>query len=585
MEKMHSISETPQKPELISLGIITDRVKEQALIVSQNLSTIAQNIDAAKNYADFARIKNDINNFLIDMFGNFLEGKDSTFKLGFEQGNISKFVTQTDMEKFPLMELLYLKNKFYNEILRQIVALGKLDVIITPEEKEDILNMIDSWVFSFLDAIYLERYKQIYNGENDGITSEKLAYGGVKWGKVVSLKELSKNEIVIDDEKLSKIHNDNIRNYLLKFSEFIKNGITDYQTWVDAEIYEVKSWQDRENLFGLVAPMEDYMYPGVLVEPELLIFFRNIEKKVLLEDYYGLSDKYFWDKYGMNHMTLDFVETLIQTGDAAYSSFIGKAFPNDNELSLKEGNCIILRDTRMRMTVTNAKAAMIWLLGSDFAFDEEKLYNEIIKEVTYHEFGHSLFVKWHGGSLLEEAKATLFYYLQVFDENQNKAYTSEDITKVIEFAVMDSIRNLERINETSSKKYVILTKIILSALFDLDILTWNENGLLVIDNDAGKFNLFLENMKDDLLWIQRIYTHTDEQREKEELFYLDTLDAMVEKDVEKMIEVIKKQTRKRLFLLLVHNSTNFCFYSFFNIMLRFLSWNYECFVSQHSFFS
>lgn len=540
MEKMHSPSETAQKLDVRSLEIITDSVKEQALIASQNIPTLAQSIESAKNYADFARIKNEINDFLMNIFGNFLEGKDITFKLGFEQGNISKFVTQTDMEKFPLMEILYLKNKFYNEILRQIVALGKLDVIITPEEKEDILNMIDSGIFSFLDAIYLERYKQIYNWENDGITSEKLAYGGVKWGKVVSLKELSKNEIIIDDEKLSKIHNDNIRNYLLKFSQFIKNGITDYQTWIDAEIYEVKSWQDRENLFGLVAPMEDYMYPGVLVEPELLIFFRNIEKKVLLKDYYGLSEKYFWDKYGMNHMTLDFVETLIQTGDAAYSSFIGKAFPNDNELSLKEGNCIILRDTRMRMTVSNAKAAMIWLLGSDFAFDEEKLYNEIIKEVTYHEFGHSLFVKWHGWSLLEEAKATLFYYLQVFDENQIQPYSEQDISKVIEFAVMDSIRNLERINETSSKKYVILTKIILSALFDLDILTWDENGLLVIDTDKEKFDLFLEHMKDDLLWIKRIYTHTDTQREQEELFYLDALDAMVKKDVEKMIEVITK---------------------------------------------
>lgn len=108
----------------------------------------------------------------------------------------------------------------------------------------------------------------------------------MKNGKVVDLASLRDKEIIIDDEKLAKIHNVNIRAYLLSFSQFIKEGTTDYASWVDAEIFEVKSWQDRGNMLGLVAPMEDYIYPQLLIEPELIIFLRNLDKKVNFEDFY-----------------------------------------------------------------------------------------------------------------------------------------------------------------------------------------------------------------------------------------------------------------------------------------------------------
>ncbi|MEA3387564.1 MAG: hypothetical protein U9Q66_04240 [Patescibacteria group bacterium] len=66
---------------------------------------------------------------------------------------------------------------------------------------------------------------------------------------------------------------------------------------------------------------------------------------------------------------------------------------------------------------------------------------------------------------MEEAKATLFYYLQIFKENSQEAYTESDISRVVEFTIMDSIRNLERIKQEKSFKYVVLTKINLMYLF------------------------------------------------------------------------------------------------------------------------
>ncbi|MDD5377268.1 MAG: hypothetical protein PHH16_04085 [Candidatus Gracilibacteria bacterium] len=537
MEKIIGRDATVLSDEFGFLDDRTSLVKGQINRVFQNISAFSQEMEAARNYIDFERVKKEINDFLMFVFEDALKGKSADFVLGFEQSNISKYQTKHEVEKVELIRLLALKNKFYTETLRNITSLGKLDAILKPEEKEDLLNMIESGVFSFLDDVYVEWYANVYNGENEGIKNGKLVYGGVKDGEIVPLKSLSEKEIVIDDEKLSNIHNDHIRSYLLAFSHFIKEGITDYDSWVDAEISEVKSWQDRNSIFGLVAPMEDYIYPRLLIEPELMVFLRNLDKKVDFEDFYGLSEEYFGERYGMDHMTLDFVETLLQTGHSSCSGFIGKAFPNDTELSEREGNCILLKDTKMKETVMNAKKGLKALLGDDFQIDDEKLYNELIKEVTYHEFGHSLFVKGHGDSLLEEAKATLFYYLQIFRENKIVPYTENDITRVVEFTIMDSIRNLERINQSSSKKYVILTKLNLSLLYSSSLIYW-ENDRLVIDANMVKFEIFLSAMKDMLDYIKNLYSLEEQDRSVEESRFLTNLEVQVQGNIARMIGVL-----------------------------------------------
>ena len=67
---------------------------------------------------------------------------------------------------------------------------------------------------------------------------------------------------------------------------------------------------------------------------------------------------------------------------------------------------------------------------------------------------------------------------------------------MVEFTVIDSIRNLERINQPSAKKYVILTKLNLSFLFTSGLIYWNRNNKLAINVDREKFEAFLSKMKD-----------------------------------------------------------------------------------------
>jgi len=525
---------------LISWNNISQAVKEQMYIMTQNIPAFAHHIEPVKNYWDFERIKKEINVFLTENFSHLLKEKTPDFILGFEQGNISKYKTSHDLEKVDLMELLILKNKFYIEILKNIVVFWKLDILFNAEQKGDLIHMIESWVFWFLDELYLEWYKQIYDKKNAWITSEKLAYGWVKDGKIVPLKDLLEREIKIDDSKLSQIQNTHIREYLLAFSYFIKNGITDYDTWVNAEIHEVKSWQERKEIFWIVAPMEEYMYPWVLVEPELIIFLKNAEKKVHFEDFYWLSERYFQDRFWMDSMTLDFVETLLQTGDAAFSWFIWKAFPNDRELSQREWNCIILKDTNMKNVVHNAEKGMKALLWEDFQLNFDALYNELIKEVTYHEFWHSLFIKWHPTSLLEEAKATLFYYLQVYSENQEFTYTRDDRKRIIEFTLMDSIRNLERMNETSAKKYVILTQMNLAYLFESGLVYWENAKLIINTTDEITFYTFLRGLKDMLFMIQELYALDEVSLQQAEIKILEKIERYAGENIQKMQEVLSK---------------------------------------------
>lgn len=534
MDRINHWEDIMQPKENELLDNTTSIFKDQISLFIQNITSFSSNIDAAKDFADFERIKKEIKDFLVSIFEEMMKWKSSDFITWFEQSNISKYHTEHELQKIDLMKLIAMKNRFYLETLREIVSNWKLDSILKHKDSEDIVNIIESWVFSFLDDVFIEWYKNVYNGENEWITSEELVYWWVKGGRIVDLATLAENEIIIDDEKLRKINNEHIRKYLLTFSKFIKDWTTDYKSWVDAEVLEVKSWQNRDDILWIVGPMEDYISPGLLVEPELMLLMKNLNKKINFEDFYGLSEEYYGNRYWMDNMTLDFVETLLQTWDCSFGGFIGKAFPNDVELSNKEWNCIIIKDTNMKQVVDNAKKWLLVLFWEDFIIDDEKLYNELIKQVAYHEFGHSLFIKWNFKSLLEEAKATLFYYLKVFHENTIESYSEEDIRRVIEFTVMDSIRNLERINESASKKYVILTKMNLSHLFANWLLQW-EGDKLAIDSSKEKFEEFILAMRKALEYIKENYKLDDESLKKEEARYLIELEENIKENVWKMV--------------------------------------------------
>lgn len=197
---------------------------------------------------------------------------------------------------------------------------------------------------------------------------------------------------MIQSQKLDMIQDTNIRGYLQSIDTLLKQGDHAYDAWVHAERFESANWKDQSTGLGFVSPMEDYFFPGVLVEPEIIFFLRSSEANFPYSDFYTLSEKFFGEKYGMDKMTCNQVETILEGGDSTFSGFIGKAFPNDQTLSDTEGNNIILKRSKMLEVVENAKKPMESLFPQN-TLDYEALFGELMKEVSYHEFGHSLFIK------------------------------------------------------------------------------------------------------------------------------------------------------------------------------------------------
>ena len=110
---------------------------------------------------------------------------------------------------------------------------------------------------------------------------------------------------------------------------------------------------------------------------------------------------------------------------------------------------------------------------------------------------------------------------------------------MVEFTVIDSIRNLERINQPSAKKYVILTKLNLSFLFTSGLIYWNRNNKLAINVDREKFEAFLSKMKDMLDTIKNLYTLDEQTINDEETRFLANLDIQMQENISKMMDLIK----------------------------------------------
>lgn len=529
--------------------ITWDETKESINNILE-FNTIFENINKVIDYNDFSRFKEELISCINSSFHDKLRLKDDDFKLAFNQWNVSKYQVEDDLQKEELKILIKEKNKIYMSLLLKTIIQWKLDNILTLSEKNDLKNVIKTWIFSYFDDMYINWFKETYKQKDldkknnlQRVNKDwKLAYGWLKDWNIVWYKQfINDKELAIDTKYLESINDVNLRKYLHLFTTFIDQEITNYDLWVEAELFELETWKNKDSIFWLVTPIEDYNYETVVVEPEIILFLKDKEKakNINLDNYCNLSKEFFWDNYWMDNMTLNFVETILEWWESSFSWFIGKAFPNDNALSEREWNSIILKNKDMLKIVENSVKWFKNLFWSDHNFDSDALFNELLKEVTYHEFGHSVFVKWHPSSKMEEAKATLFYYLQLFKENSQEAYKKEDITRIIEFTIMDSIRNLERIKQEKSFKYVVLTKINLMYLFASWLVEW-EWEILTINASSENFNSFLSSMKDMIFTIKELYKLEDDKlKEKEELI-LSELDNIMMPNINKMIKVINK---------------------------------------------
>jgi hypothetical protein len=455
---------------------------------------------------EFAEFRNQFSQYMKEVLGVFLEWRSESFLLAFEQWSVSKYQPSSDEDPEKMKEslriLLIMKNRLYRQVLLPILLWGKLDTMLSIEERNDIVHCIQSGVFEVFDDMIIPWLVSVSDERLVSELGNKEAphYGWIQNQKVVWYDAFSQKKIVI--EEIWKIKNPHLRVYLERISNLLASSKHDYVSWVDAETHESAVWADQTSKIWFVSPMEDYIAPG-FVEPELYLFLKDTRNQVPYSEFYNLSEKYFGQRFGMDKMTCTHVETLLEWWDAILWLFVWKAFPNDPTLSKSHGNNIILRSSPMELIVENAKKQML-LLFPGISIDFDVLKRELLKEVTYHEFGHSLFIKWHPSSLLEEAKASLFYYLHIFDANKAMPFSESDRQRIVLFIVMDSLRMIERLGQPQYAKYTILMQSVLTPLFSTGLVRIIESGL-ELNVDKNNFNEFLEILRDLLFKIKELY--------------------------------------------------------------------------------
>jgi hypothetical protein len=138
---------------------------------------------------------------------------------------------------------------------------------------------------------------------------------------------------------------------------------------------------------------------------------------------------------------------------------------------------------------------------------------------------------------LEETKATMFYFLKVFDEYSSEEYSLEKIDNTIKFLLFDSIRQFFRLKNPEHEQYGILLKIVIHNLFEFNLINWKEDQLC-ISSDKNNFYEYISNMKDILYFIKDIYIEYNENDIKKENKFIESIEDNFEENLEKILKLI-----------------------------------------------
>ena len=506
-----------------------------------NIQEKLLNLNKPTNFFEFINLRNEINEILIEFFSEYLEWKSVEFIRAFSQWNKDSFNWSLE-EKAELVKLLVQKNKVYLKSFSYCLNFWLLDNLLNADEISDLNNIIKSWIIEYFDELFVNFDINSLNHteEINTLSSPNPLFWWILKDKLVPYSRLV-NHSYISWPSLYLLNNPNLKRYLTSIKSFIATDNMSYEDWTDVEKFSLNTWSDNSSKIWLTSPIEDYVFPWICVEPELILFLKDNSLSPNSLEFENLSRKYFMNWFSMKKITINFVEPILESGEATFSWFIWKAFPNDLNLSKSEWNFIILKLDSMNWVLDNAEKWLHNLLWDWFVFDREKLKSELIKEVTFHEYGHSLFVKWHPNSMLEELKATLFYYLKILDENSVNEYSLDDIIKVVQFTIMDSIRNIQRMNNKTFEKYFILTKVILYFLFKSKLVSINSEWLKINANKTA-FNSFLNTLRIELWFINSIYNRdlSNDELKKEEDDHLELIDQYILPIINEMYAIINK---------------------------------------------
>jgi hypothetical protein len=229
-----------------------------------------------------------------------------------------------------------------------------------------------------------------------------------------------------------------------------------------------------------------------------------------------LSEKYFWSDFWMKKIHLSFVDMLLTWWDNSFIQVLWRSFPNDKWLSKKFWKIIYIAKDRNNKT-SQRSLEMLWKLWIN-DLNETAFKFIRLAEVKYHEFWHSLFLEDKPNStILEELKATLFYYLNLYNQKEDINVDLFWFNELIWFIVSEYIRRIPQKNNASSYQYWLLDSFIYNKAVKNNLIKIENNEFIINSNNKAWLDNFLWELKDALYEIQRIYKIKNKEiREKKE---------------------------------------------------------------------
>ncbi len=471
-------------------------------------------------FIEFNELANSaLSSILIEKYN--LNLKEEQFRDSFCTSNISTF-NWTDQERDQLMDLIERKKSLYQEILADCIRRGNFG--FPAEDLSDILNLIGSWVFEWKDSLYREYKKAALKYSATDLQNE-IHYWIPDWDAVISYKEsLLSSKVIL--KNIMSINDDNMRSYLLDATTLSLKWSHIYKDWIDAEQSELHSWHSDWKLVFL-APMENYIHRN-FVDVEFIVLLRE-KISIDLSSFSELSAKYYNDPYWMDKIKSFYVEEILKWWGASYGQFLGKSFPNDMELRQRFGTFIWIVKWEFPKTFDEyrLKIAKVFSIDPDLLLEKKP---EIVEwtqiETTYHEYGHSAF--WVKSSKLEETKASLFYWLHLYDKyiESDQELTMWEISRLMYSFTLDFTRYISRMKDSQFRKYVYTSQILMHHMCDCWLLSYDsERNCLNLNLDWDDVIIRFKTLLRNLVWvldtIKSIYESDDNAREGKMLEYYD----------------------------------------------------------------
>lgn len=540
MESVESTTSTNLQWEDFRLEWVKDKVGEivhvkNARILYKESNDFLRNLESPKNLEEFISFREAINSQIDELFSWILVDETDNFKLSFSASDVN-FLIWDEVKERKLEELILKKHNIYFYYLSEALRLGKLDLLFSKTDLNTLNNLIDSNIFGYMNELFLIWQTDLHVWKNNDIPErwEDLKYAWLVDWEFVPYKDLL-SPTMIKKEYLANIENSDFRKYFFKnLVKFLNSWVRPFEDWLKAEHFAINTWEDSNSKLSLNTSIETYRKKNILVDLELEVFLKQ-EANEYKEKRTNLSKKYFGEDYDIWSIKFYVVEPILSSGDVWFSSVLWKSFPNHPKITEERGTFIYSIIARLwEKTLVKAKSFIDALWVKDV--NSESFKKNSIEHVAYHEYGHSLFIKWNKESQLEETKASLFYLLSIYEQNLEKSFDEVWIENFIKFMIVEAARKVKNKDVPEYIQYVIREKFSLNWMFKNWLIFWQENGNIWINPDKEAFSNFLEYSKDLLFVIKDVYTMDNIKEVETEI--LEELDKDIMENVNIIYEKI-----------------------------------------------